>query len=97
MEEMDVLKINNDDDDDLLASIMYLWLPKDLSMKTSSNTIQYNKTIFFERLTKIKSYSKTLYNVSSVTSLSAVMNFEQVSFESGFERWGRWRFTDDNR
>ena len=32
-----------------------------------SNTIQYNTTVFLERLTKNKSYSKTLYNVSSVT------------------------------
>ena len=49
--------------------------------------IQYNTTVFFERLTKIKSYMKTLYNVCSVISLiSAVMNFEHVSLESGFER-----------
>ena len=41
--------------------------------------IHYNTTVFLEHLTKIKSYSKTLYNVSSVTSLSAVMNFEQVN------------------
>ena len=50
------------------------------------NTIQYNTTVFLERLTKNKSYSKTLYNVSSVTSHTAVMNFEQVSFKSGYER-----------
>ena len=48
-------------------------------------TIQYNTTVSLERLTKNKSYSKTLYNVSSVTSLSAIMSFEQVSFKSGFE------------
>ena len=56
--------------------------------------LQYNTTVFFERLTKIKSYSKTLHNVSSATSFPAVMNSEQVRFESWFERWsidGAWR------
>ena len=48
------------------------------SERNAYNT-QYNTTVFLERLTKIKSYSKTLYNVSSVNSLSAVMNFEQMS------------------
>ena len=33
------------------------------------NTIQYNTTVFLERLTKNKSYSKTLYSVIYVQTL----------------------------
>ena len=63
------------------------------------NTIQYNTTVFLERLTKKQVLLEDALQcyLCSDTSLSAVMSFEKVSFKSGFERWSGWRFTDDNR
>ena len=48
----------------LLTDVVMAWL-----RVMRNNTIQYNTTVFLERLTKNKSYSKTLYSVIYVQSL----------------------------